>query len=203
MFPVGASLSPNPSPACGRGEFLSPSAPPRLGRGGGEKRRALSELRSKPRFVRLARASCAAAPPVRFSRGPPRRGGAAGSPFLGYFLWRDKESDLPPATPANRRSLNANFSNTTSTSPSPQPSDGTTSHSTKLAKTPAKSLVIPRERELHRYWHASQSGLSIEQNFISLAGPAAATCAPLDDTALSSPPLPVDFSAWVAPRVRR
>jgi len=27
--------------------------------------------------------------------------GMLGSPFFGYFLWRDKESDLPPATPAN------------------------------------------------------------------------------------------------------
>jgi len=27
--------------------------------------------------------------------------GMSGSPFFGYFLWRDKESDLPPATPAN------------------------------------------------------------------------------------------------------
>jgi len=34
--------------------------------------------------------------------------GMLGSPFFGYFLWRDKESDLPPATPANGHQPNEN-----------------------------------------------------------------------------------------------
>ena len=52
------------------------------------KRGWVSELRSRARFVCPARASCAAAPMARFSRG-----GAAGSPSFGYFSWRDKKSD--------------------------------------------------------------------------------------------------------------
>src|SRR5450432_126993 len=60
---------------------------------------------------------------------------------------------------------------------------------------------------LDDYWHASQSGLSMEQNFASsavasLAVPIAPT-PPDAVTAFSSPPLPVDFSAEVAARVRR
>ena len=60
---------------------------------------------------------------------------------------------------------------------------------------------------LDNYWHASQSGLSMEQNFASstvasLAAPIAPT-PPDAVTAFSSPPLPVDFSAEVAARVRR
>jgi hypothetical protein len=62
------------------------------------------------------------------------------------------------------------------------------------------------------YWHASQVGSSIAQNFgatssctADLPGIAAAPpAAPIDDdTALSSPPRPVDFSAEVAASVRR
>ena len=68
------------------------------------------------------------------------------------------------------------------------------------------------------YWQASQSGLSIEQNLMSVAGSAAmagsaATGAcgaaawkpppTLLDTALSWPRETVDFSACVAPMVRR
>src|SRR5689334_7722586 len=64
-----------------------------------------------------------------------------------------------------------------------------------------------------RHWHASQSGLSIEQNLMSLAGASsmlagsAAACMPdvlaLLDTAFSAPAAMVDFSACVAPIVRR
>ena len=65
------------------------------------------------------------------------------------------------------------------------------------------------------YWQASQSGLSIEQNFASVAGvlstaaaAAIAACAaaakpPSTGTAFNSPPRPVDFSAAVAAKVRR
>ena len=44
-----------------------------------------------------------------------------GSPFFGYFLWRDKESDLPPATPANdqQSSKILNYTN-----PPPQQTQG-------------------------------------------------------------------------------
>lgn len=57
------------------------------------------------------------------------------------------------------------------------------------------------------YWQLSQSGLSMLQNLASVAGvlstaAAGAVCAWLD-TAFSSPPRPVDFSALVAARVRR
>ena len=63
-----------------------------------------------------------------------------------------------------------------------------------------------------RYWQASHSGLSIEQNLpADSAAPSPAPAAsapdaampPVAGTALSSPPLPVDFSAEVAARVRR
>src|SRR5256714_5833497 len=49
-----------------------------------------------------------------------------------------------------------------------------------------------RERD---HWHASQSGVSTEQNLGSSA--------PSVGTALSCPALEVDFSAWVAPIARR
>ena len=56
------------------------------------------------------------------------------------------------------------------------------------------------------YWHASQSGLSIEQNLPSASAapsPAPSPSPPWAGTAFSSPPLPVDFSAEVAASVRR
>ena len=81
------------------------------------------------------------------------------------------------------------------------------------------------------YWQASQSGLSMEQNFASVAGDAspdfdeammgsagfttdapiaiaapaeaAAATPPETGTALSCPVFKVLFSAWVAPMVRR
>ncbi len=62
------------------------------------------------------------------------------------------------------------------------------------------------------YWHASHVGSSIAQNLGATssctAGLACIPAAPLtdsrdDDTALSSPPRPVDFSADVAASVRR
>ena len=75
---------------------------------------------------------------------------------------------------------------------------------------------------LFYYWQLSHSGLSIEQNFISVAGNSASIAAmvgaelielapaaevwvypPSIATAFNSPPLPVDFSAAVAAMVRR
>ncbi len=77
------------------------------------------------------------------------------------------------------------------------------------------SGVLPLARRIRptpAYWQASQSGLSIEQNFASVAGVlstgaaatgAAAAYPPSTGTAFSSPPRPVDFSAEDAPSVRR
>ena len=97
-----------------------------------------------------------------------------------------------------------------------------------VRKVHQKSRILRRPYRV--YWQASQSGLSRLQNFISVAGNsatadalvgtiavgaatgpaamdvfgAAALCAPPElDTAFNSPPLPVDFSALVAPMVRR
>ena len=157
----------------GTPRVLSPSVPPRRRPIGGEKRRALSELRSGPRRVRPARASCTSAPASGRRRGPPRRGGTAGSPFFGSFLWRDKERNLPPGNPR-------------------PPPAGTSDH--------------VRHHRNHAYWQASQVGSSMAQNFTSVAGSEAAAAPampPCAGTALSSPPRPVDFSADVAPRVRR
>src|SRR6478735_6763490 len=59
------------------------------------------------------------------------------------------------------------------------------------------------------YWQASHSGLSMEQNLASSDAPSPAPAAaalfitPEVDTAFSSPPLPVDFSAEEADSVRR
>jgi hypothetical protein len=56
------------------------------------------------------------------------------------------------------------------------------------------------------YWQASHSGLSIEQNFGSSATGAAANAPPAPtpfDTAFKAPAREVDFSADVAPNVRR
>jgi hypothetical protein len=65
------------------------------------------------------------------------------------------------------------------------------------------------------HWQASQSGLSIEQNLMSLPGDSAddtaapiagapSDDAPLElDTAFIAPAVTVDFSACVAPMVRR
>jgi len=75
-------------------------------------------------------------------------------------------------------------------------------------------LLRPRHSgmTIPRYWQASQSGLSIEQNLaaspVPSPAPSAETAAiaerpPPEGTALSSPPLPVDFSAEVAASVRR
>jgi len=71
--------------------------------------------------------------------------------------------------------------------------------------------LVPRESvDRQGHWQASQSGLSIEQNFASVAGNGSAAEAiappgtpPLTETALSWPALIVDFSADVAPTVRR
>jgi hypothetical protein len=63
-----------------------------------------------------------------------------------------------------------------------------------------------------RHWQASQSGLSIEQNLMSLAGASLVTAlalvalcppAPCIETAFIAPGATVDFSAYVALVVRR
>ena len=55
------------------------------------------------------------------------------------------------------------------------------------------------------YWQASHSGLSIEQNFASsTTGAAAISFIPLPlETAFKEPAREVDFSAEVAPNVRK
>jgi hypothetical protein len=59
-----------------------------------------------------------------------------------------------------------------------------------LTTTPCRNEVLVF------YWQDSQSGLSIEHIFGAGSGTLAAT-------AFNSPPLPVDFSAAVAPKERR
>ena len=57
-----------------------------------------------------------------------------------------------------------------------------------------------------RYWQASHSGLSIEQNLPAASAapsPRPSPMPPCVGTEFSSPPLPVDFSAEVAASVRR
>ena len=71
-------------------------------------------------------------------------------------------------------------------------------------------LNYPRPKARQgNYWHASHSGLSMEQNFpAASADPSPAPMPeaprpPWAGTAFNSPPLPVDFSALVAASVRR
>src|SRR5690606_24092140 len=84
-----------------------------------------------------------------------------------------------------------------------------------LAGAPQPECQPPSRRytDLARnpHWHASHSGLSMEQNLASSTGAASddADIAPAPDsppsagTAFSWPPRTVDFSVDVAPRVRR
>ena len=81
--------------------------------------------------------------------------------------------------------------------------------------TPVTGVLL--RASAHAYWHDSQLGSSILQNFTSGSGgcilgaealmPAPAAAAPATPpevgTAFNSPPWPVDFSADVAASVRR
>src|ERR1700690_4095805 len=90
-----------------------------------------------------------------------------------------------------------------------QPTVGHREHRQGLRRLPLTPAPLPASRargepSLH-HWHASHVGSSIEQNFTSVAASTAAACVlpPAEFTAFNSPPRPVDFSAEVAPRVRR
>ena len=65
-----------------------------------------------------------------------------------------------------------------------------------LSTTPSRNEV------LNFYWQDSQSGLSIE-HILGAGSDTDAGAVVCADTAFNSPPLPVDFSAAVAPKERR